>query len=452
MNPLNNLPFDINTLIPETQFNWDVVEGMDAIHNDTQKVYERITTSISTPLDQVVSNQTAFDQDRQRQLTAAISPIEEHITNFDRQVTDTIDSSLQNQITRQGLPGAVEMYWLVMREQPDGKYTGLIERSAAPPSDNEWYGPYQNGCTLGYWLVPYKDQFFEVGMSADDKALRQEIMKQVTYQYTNDVVSGIDTSNPDLNCWQPLNAINYVSSPTQPITTTTQQPSFEQILSQLKQDDFFPDFTEDDICKYQWRVLLADFTTRPWLKFDTYVNQYGQYLTQKDVQRYQSWYQGKSAQGDNEPCKQSQGATSNEQKETQEETPQETQQQTTSQTTTKSSNQVSTLETMQLPNQVVSFDKSCCDAIVKALTKVGNQFAGSSGGDEDDEVCRNVADEAYQLSECAESDYRSFLLRHQLITEQSDTATPLGDVLATLKKQLSEGSVKRAYSLADPME
>src|SRR5579871_1873202 len=52
-NPLDKAPFDINSLIPYAEFNWDTIQGLDRVVKDVNIAQSRITTGVAKNITKV---------------------------------------------------------------------------------------------------------------------------------------------------------------------------------------------------------------------------------------------------------------------------------------------------------------------------------------------------------------------------------------------------------------
>ena|ERR1051325_3489291 len=95
-NPLNNLSFDPNELIPYTGFNWDCVSGMDDAVKSITKIEQRLVSDLAKRLDKVESSVGRVDTRFRERSTSVIQDAKQVIGGINTRLQNQLSGSLSN--------------------------------------------------------------------------------------------------------------------------------------------------------------------------------------------------------------------------------------------------------------------------------------------------------------------------------------------------------------------
>lgn len=146
--PLDDLPFDIHTLIPYEQFNWDCVEGLDCVYKDIQAVYSSITSHLGKGIDSVqyivdgimgvlLDHYSGSTETATSMLTVIQSDLEKHIK-----------LGLSGVTSAPSVSAAYRQPYIVYREDECKRFLPMVELWPNTPTEVEFYGPYKNQAIL----------------------------------------------------------------------------------------------------------------------------------------------------------------------------------------------------------------------------------------------------------------------------------------------------------------
>lgn len=147
-NPLDELPFDVNSLRVNNEFNWDCIEGIDQIHKDILKSYEKIVLSLVTPIAKTDAAVQSIGDNIVNYASAMRPKVETAIDTIDNSITNQLNSSVAPLVNQYGTPNSPEAYYLLYRQMSCNSWKPVIEKWAVPPSDRPHYGPYKSSCAL----------------------------------------------------------------------------------------------------------------------------------------------------------------------------------------------------------------------------------------------------------------------------------------------------------------
>lgn len=93
-NPLDELGFDPNELIPYTGFNWDIIQGIDDVHKDTIKVVSRFAVEQAKRLDQVEAVVSSIGSRLQASAMPVIQSAQQTIADINQRAQSQLATSL----------------------------------------------------------------------------------------------------------------------------------------------------------------------------------------------------------------------------------------------------------------------------------------------------------------------------------------------------------------------
>lgn len=147
-NPLNDVPFDINTLRADDEFNWDCVDGIDQIHKDILKAWERIIIAATTPLNNVNASLIGIGNNIVDYAAKSLPSVQSSIASVDSKITGQLSNAVAPLVTKYGSSQDTGSYYLVWRQRYCNQWYPAIEQWVNPPSDRTHYGPYKSSCAL----------------------------------------------------------------------------------------------------------------------------------------------------------------------------------------------------------------------------------------------------------------------------------------------------------------
>jgi phosphoglycolate phosphatase-like HAD superfamily hydrolase len=144
VNPLDQLPFDVNSLIPYSQFNWDIIEDIDGTHKSIMQAYSNTASSLKNKADKI--SERIADQDRliTESLQRRVDRVSDSIALADAQIVNQLNNGLNalNEIPQS--PKGVKGWYIVYRGCDDGLFYPNGEVLTAGPLGKEWYGPFKS--------------------------------------------------------------------------------------------------------------------------------------------------------------------------------------------------------------------------------------------------------------------------------------------------------------------
>lgn len=149
-NPLDQLPFDINSLRTHDEFNWDCVDGIDQIHKDILKTWERIVINLTTPLNKINQSVLGVGESILSNATNQLQQVQDLVTQQDTTITNKLNTSLSPLVTSYGMPSSPSGYYLIYREMSCGTWIPVIEQWNVKPNGRPSYGPYSSWCALAH--------------------------------------------------------------------------------------------------------------------------------------------------------------------------------------------------------------------------------------------------------------------------------------------------------------
>lgn len=147
-NPLNEMPFDVNTLIPYGEFNWDTVSGIDAIHKDIMSAHQDVATRLMTPVVKLESNTNAVHDEIANQITNSIVPLEHRLQAVDSSIVGTLEAKTGNIQTSWGMPNSQLLWYYTLYTTNCNTWYGVLERRGAKPYGYSWLGGVPNVAAL----------------------------------------------------------------------------------------------------------------------------------------------------------------------------------------------------------------------------------------------------------------------------------------------------------------
>ncbi len=228
MNPLDELPFDINSLRADSEFNWDCVDGIDQIHKDILKVYEKAILALVTPITKVTDHTLGIGTNIANYAANGIPSITTSVSNVDNTIVGNLNNTLAPLTTKYGTPGSTQLFWVVYRQLQCGNWFGVVEPWVSPPSDRTSYGPYKSECALSTALKSMMPQLTGMPVMLP---FDSEVKAQIDTRYEQAVAAqgGEDDSCNPLAIWQYNKASEMVQEvqatdcgqqqPTEPTTT-----------------------------------------------------------------------------------------------------------------------------------------------------------------------------------------------------------------------------------------
>lgn len=145
VNPLNTLSFDINTLIPFNEFNWDTIDGMDAVHNSIMKSYGSLTQQLAKSIDNASANVAQIDTNLTATLERGVNSVADHVGAADTSIINSLDSSLNSLTPQYGTGIGSRLWYIIYHCAANGDCWPWAEQTTSPPAVGEWYGPFPDG-------------------------------------------------------------------------------------------------------------------------------------------------------------------------------------------------------------------------------------------------------------------------------------------------------------------
>lgn len=142
VNPLNTLDFDINTMIPQKDFNWDTVDGIDSINNSIQKAYGNVTADLTKRVDTITGKVASYDCAITDSLGRCIDNVSSNTDNIDAGIVDSLCLATDGLCETYGSGIGEVKWWIIYRQCDDGLYHPFLEPSTSGPIGYEVYGPF----------------------------------------------------------------------------------------------------------------------------------------------------------------------------------------------------------------------------------------------------------------------------------------------------------------------
>ena len=147
-NVLNTLDFDVNTLIPQNDFNWEIVEGMDQIDQSIAQSYGKVASDIAKGLGKIEERIDVVDSNIEGSLDRQIATTESSINTLDTNLLTQMEIPLACMMDAYG-NCISEVNWYVVLRETDGPYCmWTMEPTNSPPLGREAYGPYRDSIPL----------------------------------------------------------------------------------------------------------------------------------------------------------------------------------------------------------------------------------------------------------------------------------------------------------------
>jgi hypothetical protein len=144
VNPLDTLDFDINTLIPQKEFNWETVEGIDSIHNSVMKAYGNVASDFSKRIDKIEGKVASYDCAITDSLGRCVDNLATNVDTIDSGIADSLCLATDGLCETYGNGIAANQWWIVYRQCEDGLYHPFLESISSYPVGYEAYGPFKD--------------------------------------------------------------------------------------------------------------------------------------------------------------------------------------------------------------------------------------------------------------------------------------------------------------------
>ncbi len=142
VNPLNDLPFDCNALISYDEFNWDCVEGMDAIHKSTMKAYESLVKQMALTIATIVDRILLIERRVYSSAESIARLQDDNLRTISEQLTSraaAMTTMLEDEYGNSTLPMGT---YIIYRQLDDGFWYPNVEQATSMPVGREAYGPF----------------------------------------------------------------------------------------------------------------------------------------------------------------------------------------------------------------------------------------------------------------------------------------------------------------------
>lgn len=424
-NPLNDLPFDINELRVQDEFNWDCVDGIDQIHKDILKAWERIVLSLTTPLAKVQSNTLGVGQNIADYTVTIVPQIQQSIDKTDESIKASMLNATTPLTTKYGTTQSKQSYYLVWRQRYCNQWYPAVELWSTPPNDRTWYGPYDSSCALiatmcagngvgaGYATMPSYDPVLKSNL---DQGYHTAIQLgwgddgncDPTHNCGLEVGLHMQQMEAALNC-------TYPNPVTPPQTSTFPYTNVNGISCE--------DFHHREWSIKPYLTANHDLSQFPAIDLPLVFDSDKHYLTKRQYDDYETRCVVVVPHPAQTPI-----------------TPQVTNDGTPSQPSNNppvvpvSVNpsgqppQVTVNPVINIPQQG-GFSVQCCDALVNALTAIASTLTGrpqnSFTSPPISQDCGTMLDDKYMISECAETDQGLFIRRLAASVGDVSTDIPL---------------------------
>ena len=144
INPLDELPYDINTLIPFSEFNWDTIAGMDDIHNDVMKSYSSLASQLADEVGKIEERVGIIDANVVNSLDRQTTMIADNVTAIDTKVLNTLEDATSCFQDEYG-NCISELQWYIVNREIEGiGCQWVLEKASSPPLGRESYGPFKD--------------------------------------------------------------------------------------------------------------------------------------------------------------------------------------------------------------------------------------------------------------------------------------------------------------------
>lgn len=152
INPLDGLPFDINELMVNDAFNWDVTEGIDTIVKDINTVQANVTKQIIDNIGNVVKDVNGIQNAIVKPIETALANVTSDTDQLKGRVADAITSSVL--ATTKDLPNPTLSgnWYIVAYTDCVGTLHPVLAQYTTPPTDRYFIGPYDDPCALWYTM------------------------------------------------------------------------------------------------------------------------------------------------------------------------------------------------------------------------------------------------------------------------------------------------------------
>lgn len=144
INPLDTLSYDVNTLMPYNEFNWDTVDGIDDVHRSIMKSYGAITNDIAKDTAKIEANIAQHDANIASSLDRSIDNLSSGVNASDAGITTSIVEKLSPLVENYGNGIGPLGWYVVYRCLSTGQYGPLLESATQAPVNKEAYGPFEH--------------------------------------------------------------------------------------------------------------------------------------------------------------------------------------------------------------------------------------------------------------------------------------------------------------------
>lgn len=103
-NPIDAMPFDVHSLIPYTEFNWDTVQGIDRVITDINKAEGRLTSGLAKNISKVQSVNGGVVTKLAKNLADRTAKVQSVVTDIQQNLAGQIGGNLVTTRTVAGSP------------------------------------------------------------------------------------------------------------------------------------------------------------------------------------------------------------------------------------------------------------------------------------------------------------------------------------------------------------
>ena len=192
MNPLNELSFDINALIPYQEFNWDTVQGIDDVHKDTMNTYGNIVKHIGSNIGKVEDRIGQVDGGITETVRFPIVPINNRLSVVTDNIRQDLTTSLSNSQAKYGTPSQPLRWWIVYRQSSCDEWVPGYEQRAIQDLTTESYGPFEYPCIAGkaVWLLQ-NNPGFQLLKLKGMLVIPQDTIRDKAYRFSYDQIASL---------------------------------------------------------------------------------------------------------------------------------------------------------------------------------------------------------------------------------------------------------------------
>jgi hypothetical protein len=433
-NPLNELPFDLNTLIPFSEFNWDTIDGLDQIHKDITTIHGNILKSMMKPIAKADAATAAIGVANANNAINGLTTVQNAIAPIDSNIQTSISTNAAPLLTQYGSTSNEGQYYIVMRYTDCGNVGAFIEQWITPPTDRVSYGPYGDLCTLRLVMdhyntneklfpLPYRfDPLYQAALDSSYATMGPVAAHDPGCTLASapfSLMTG-QTQEQTLSCPLPSIEATPIVAPVSPVTASS---SGNVVLANA-----YPEYIVNGVltcgsfCLYQWLTDAASYP-QPTAEnaaiygllatdLPIYWNGQGKYLTTPQMEQMKALCS---------PC----GGTP---------TPTPITEPTATPITTPIANTITT----PIPDSGLVISSTCCDDIVNALKALA--IAPSPSNQNETMVASGLDDEQYLISASYESDASIYLKRLKTEYNPSASIDSIVSSLNEVRKSLTDRS------------